>query len=87
MGIYKKVLYGSVRHVEYLDSVRYPGTPQICLVTLNVFDAQAGGASTVRVYHRGRERFEKRHPVGSRVSLKCDVEFPRPGLRRYIYYG
>ena len=25
MGIHKKVLYGSVRHVEYLDSVRFSG--------------------------------------------------------------
>jgi hypothetical protein len=86
MAIHKKVLYGSVRHIEYFDSVNFPGKTT-CLVTLNVFDAQAGGLSTVRVYHRGRDRFEKRYPLGSRVGLKCDVEYPRPGLRRYIYYG
>lgn len=84
MAELKKVIYGIVRRIENLESVNYPGSGT-CLVTVNVFDAEAGGASTVRIYDRSPGAFK--YKVGDRVALECEVEFPRPGLRRYIYYG
>jgi hypothetical protein len=87
----KKVLYGTIKSIEYLDSVMYPGTAT-CLVELYVPDFVHGRYeepdwSVITVYDRSSGRFEKKHKVGDRVSLECVVEYPRSGLRRYLYYG
>jgi len=81
-----KRVYGKINSIEFHESMHYPGEG-CCLVTVNVVDSASGRTSTITVYDRSGCGIERCCKPGDRVSLECVVEYPRPGLRRYFYYG